>query len=820
MLMHQIRYTLRTLRRTPGFTAMAILTVALGVGANTAVFSVVDGVLLRPLPYAHPGRLVKLSEVPRLREASAARFGIAAANLEHYRLARSFEGLAGYNRMSRTLTASGEPVQVLGEEVTTNLFALLGASAGLGRVFGPGEDDPGRRDVVILTYAFWQAKFGGDRAILGRRLTFNGQPYSVIGVMPPGFRPLSEHRSGYPINFFIPAAFDATAAGGARRSISVVGRLQPDASIARAREEVSSLSADLGRRSPDTHRDLAAVITPLHDAIVGDVRSSLLVMLGAVGLVLVIACVNLANLLIVRAIGQGREVAIRMAIGATRAQITRDLALRGLILGLFGGAAGLLCGVWTRNLLVSLAPITMPRVDGVALSPRVLAFSFALAAITGIVAGLLPAVQLWRGDTAPTLSASALTTSGVGSVACWRGLLMAAEIAAALTLAVGAGLLVQSMRRLAAVDLGFETQGVLLFTVNPPDTKYRDEAERVALFEEIERRVASIPGVASAAVANEFPLRGGGQSRVTMPGPQALAGNAATGGDSGRRAGFQAVSPGYFATLRIPLVRGRLLAAGDRAGAPPAAVVNETFVRRFLPGRDPIGERFRESRTGVDSPDLTIVGVVRDARRDGPGADLIPLVYLAAAQPDTYRERTRLYEVAVRAAGADPHGLLPAIRRAVWSIDPSQPITNVLTLDEVIAGSTAERRFNTILLSAVTLLALGLAVVGVYGVVAHAAAQRTREIGIRVALGARRRDVLSLVIASGLRWALLGVVVGVAGAYAGTRFLAALLFGITPTDPGTFAGLAALMLGVAALASYVPARRAASVNPMSALRGD
>ncbi len=372
MLIHQIRYTLRTLRRAPGSTAMAILTVALGVGANTAVFSVVDGVLLRPLPYAHADRLVKVSEVPTSHRASAARFGIAAANLEHYRLARSVEGLAGYNRMSRTLTGSGEPVQVLGEEVTTDLFALVGASAALGRVFGPDEDDPGRRGVVILTYTFWQAKFGGDSAILGRTLTFNGEPYSVIGVMPQGFRALSEHRSGYTISFFMPAAFDAAAAGGTQRSIGAVGRLRPDASIERAREELGSLSADLGRRSPDTHRDLTAVITPLHDAIVGDVRSSLLVMLGAVGLVLVIACANLANLLIVRAIGQRREVAIRMAIGATRAQITIDLALRGLILGVFGGAAGLLCGVWTRNFLVSLAPITMPRTDGVALSPRVL----------------------------------------------------------------------------------------------------------------------------------------------------------------------------------------------------------------------------------------------------------------------------------------------------------------------------------------------------------------------------------------------------------------------------------------------------------------
>ncbi len=813
MLVHQIRYTLRTLRRAPGFTAIAILTVALGVGANTAVFSVVDGVLLRPLAYAHPDRLVKISEVPASRRVSS-RYDVEAASLQHYRLARSFEGLAGYNRMSRSLTGSGDPVQVRGEEVTTNLFAVLGASAAIGRVFGPDEDDPGGRHVVILTDAFWRATFGGDRAIVGRTLRFNGEPYVVIGVMPPRFRALSEHRSGFTISFFMPAAFDGAGASGGRRSISVVGRLRPDASIDGAREELRGLSDDLGRRSPNTRRGLTTVVTPLLDAIVGDVRPSLLVMLAAVGLVLVIACVNLANLLIVRAIGQGREVAIRMAIGATRAQLTIDLALRGLILGVFGGAAGLLCGVWTRNLLASLAPITMPRMDDLALSPRVLAVTFALAAITGIVAGLLPAVQLWRGDAAPTLRASALTTSGVRSVARWRGLLMAAEIAAALTLAVGAGLLVRSLMRLAAVDLGFVAEDVLLFTVNPPDTKYRDEASRVALFEEIERRVAAIPGVASAAVANEFPLRGGGQSRVI------IAGDAATGGEDVRRAGFQAVSPGYFATLQIPLVRGRLLAAGDRAGAPPAAVVSETFARRFLAGRDPIGQRFRESQPGAGSPELTIVGVVRDARRDGPSADLIPLVYVAAAQPDTYRERTHLFEVAVRAAGTDPHALLRAIQQAVWSIDPSQPITNVLTLNEVIAGSTAERRFNMTLLSAVAILALGLAIVGVYGVVAHAAAQRTREIGIRLALGAARHHVLSLVIASSLRWAVLGVAVGLAGAYAGTRFLAALLFGVTPTDPATFAGLAALMLGVAAVASYLPARRAASVSPMSALRAD
>jgi predicted permease len=811
LLIHQLRYSLRALRKAPGFTAMAILTVGLGVGANTAVFSVVDAVLLRPLPYADPERLVWLAERPASQPAFA-RSSVAAANLDHYRLARSLEGLAGYTRISRTLTGSGEPVQVRGEEVTPNLFSVLGTSAAMGRVFGLDEDVPGHRRVVILMDAFWRVTFGGDRAILGRTLTFDGEPHVVIGVMPSGFRGLSEHGSGYTIDFFVPSAFDEADA----RGISVVGRLKPDVSIARARAEMRTLSADLRRRRPDTHRDIEVAVAPLHDEIARPVRRSLLVLLGAVGLVLVIACVNLANLLIVRALGERREIAIRLAIGATRAQIVIDLALRGLILGVLGGGAGLICGVWTRNLLVSLAPITMPRMDHLALNSRVLAVTFALATITGIVAGLLPAVQLWRGHAAPALRASALTTTGVRSLARWRGLLMAAEIAAALTLAVGAALLVQSLIRLARVDLGFQSRDVLLFTVRLPETKYRDAAARLAFMAEVERRVAAIPGVASAALANEFPLRGGGFSRVMI----AADGSAAA--DSVRTAGFQAVSAGYFPTLQIPLVRGRLLSSEDRAGAPAAAVVNETFARRYLAGRDPIGQRFRRvtrAPAAVADPELTIVGVVRDARRDGPHTDLTPQVYLSAAQPETY-PWTQVAEVGVRTAAGDPRRLALAIQRAVSSIDPTQPIMSVMTLDDAVAGSTAMRRFNTTLLSAVASLAFGLAMVGVYGVVAHAAAQRTRELGIRVALGASRRHVLSLVVVNGVRWAILGVLIGLAGAYTGTRLLATLLFGVTPTDVATFASLAALMLGIAALASYVPARRAASVNPVSALRAD
>ena len=704
-----------------------------------------------------------------------------------------------------------------GEDVTTNLFAVLGASAAIGRVFDPDEDDPGRRRVVILMDRFWRAKFGGDRAILGRVLTFNGEPYDVIGVMPPGFRALSEHGSGFPIDFFVPAAFDEPAGPGGGRSIGVVGRLKPDVTIERAREELRILSSDLSRRSPETHRDLAAAIAPLHDEIVRRVRPSLLVMLGAVGLVLVIACVNLANLLIVRAIGQEREVAIRMAIGATRAQITIDLAIRGVVLGMIGGAAGLLCGVWTRNLLASLAPVTMPRMDDLALNARVLAVTFVLAAITGIVAGLLPAVQLWRGDAAPTLRASALTTSGVRSVARWRGVLMAAEIAAALTLAVGAGLLVQSLVRLANVDLGYEAHDVLLFTVNPPKTKYRDEAAHVALFEEIERRVASIPGVEAAAVANEFPLRGGGQSRVTILDAR---------GDAARRRARRSrrLPGGEPRLLRDAPHSARARAAarcrGSRRGAGGRG--RQRGIRAPLPRRPrshrpalpglPARARLTRAHHRRRRPRRAARRPARGSHAAGlPGGGATGHLCRADA-PVGGRDALGGGRSAPAAAGDPAGGLVdrsaPAdheradARRGDRGIDGGAPVQHDAARARWRSWPSDSRSS------------------GVYGVVAHAAAERTREIGIRIALGAGRRHVLSLVVASGLRWALVGVVFGLAGAYAGTRFLASLLFGVTPTDLATFAGLAALMLGVAALASYLPAHRAASINPVSALRGD
>jgi putative ABC transport system permease protein len=805
MLLHNIRYTLRLLRRSPGFTAIAVLTLALGIGANTAVFSVVDAVMLRPLPYADPARLVSLWEI-NTEEGFARRSSVAPANLVDYVAAnRTFAGLAGLSSSSMSLTKAGTPEQLQGEAVTWNLFAVIGVSPAIGRPFSVEEDRPGREHVVILSDSLWRGRFASDPAIVGRSITLNGEAYEVVGVMPAGFQALTQFRSSVEIAFFVPAAYPAELlANHGDHEISVVGRLGPGISVQHAQADLSGISTELGRRFPDTNRSVRATIAPLGQDVVRNVRVSLLMMLGSVGVVLLIACVNLANLLIVRAVGQSQELAIRIALGASRGQIAADVITRGVVLAVFGGAAGLLCGLWTRDALVAIAPASIPRLDHVAVSWRVLSMTFALSLVTGVLAGFLPALQASRRATVAALQATAPTLSGAQSLMRWRGMLMAGEIAAALVLAVGAGLLVRSLTRLTSIDLGFETAKVLTLTVRLPETRYTTPGARATFFTDLAQRVEGIPGVRSVAFANQFPMRGGWGGSVRVAGPS---------GDIVVDADFQAVSPGYFATLGIPLVRGRLLTADDRQGALPVAVVSQTFVRKYLGGREPIGYRF--ARTGPRVPTLTVVGVVGEIRRDGKEAELQPQVYLSAAQTDLYP--VRLANLAVRAT-ANPYGLVPAIQRAVWSIDPDQPITGVRTLDDVLLASMAQRRFNMTLLASFAMLAVGLALVGVYGVVSYAAAQRTREIGIRVALGASRRDVIALVVRSGLRWSIAGVAAGLIAASATTRLMTALLFEVSATDPATFVAIAVAMIAVAVGASYVPARRAASVDPIAALR--
>lgn len=813
MLLQNIRYSLRLLWRSPAFTAVAVLTLALGIGANTAVFSVVDAVIVKPLPYREPDRLMAVWE-GRTNRAVAVdithgpQSAVAPANLVDYiRETRSFQSLAGYASTSMSLTHSGPPQQLLGEAVTSNYFATLGVQPALGRVFREDEDRPGRDRVVMLTDALWRGQYGADPAILRRTIDLNNEPYAVIGVMPPAFQPLTQFALSTPVTFFVPAAYpDDLLANHGDHEISVVGRLKPGATPRQAQADLDATVAGLATRYPDSAASLRTLVQPLARDVARNVSGSLVVLVGAVGLVLLVACVNVANLLIVRAVGQRRDTAIRLAIGAARSQIVAEMLTRGLVLGALGGAMGLLCGVWTRDALIAIAPPSIPRLAHVTLDGTVLAATAALSLLTGLIAGVLPAWQASRADPGPALKATELATAGGRSVLRWRGVLMAAEVAAALVLAVAAGLLVRSLVTLAHVDLGFQTERVLAMNIALPETRYDTPEKRLAFFENLSTRVQGIAGAQSVAFANRFPMRGGWSSSAHFEGAQP---------DDDFVADFQAVNPGYFVTLGIPLVRGRTITGDDRTGAPGAAVVNQAFVRRFVPREDPVGKRF--ARGGRNNPLLTIVGVVADIRRDGKAANVQPEVYLSAAQTRAYP--VRLADFAVRAAG-DPRALVGAIQDAVWAVDPDQPITNVKTLDEVLSASMAERRFNLILLASFAFLAVGLAIVGVYGVVAYAASERTREIGIRVALGAAPRDVVALVVRNGLGWSIAGVVAGLAGAWAVTRLMTGLLFEVKPTDPPTFVGIAVVMVLVSLAASYVPARRASAVDPVRALRAE
>ena len=813
MLFQNVRYALRLLRRSPGFTAIAVLTLALGIGANTAVFSVVDAVMLQPLPYSDPDRLLAVWEGRTNRSMAidvshGPQSAVAPANLVDYaRETRTFESLAGYSGSSMSLTHAGPPEQLTGEAVTSNYLPTLGVQPSLGRNFRPEEDRPGHEKVAILTDGLWRGHFGADPAMLGRTIALNNEPYTVVGVMPASFVPLTQFQSSTPVVYLVPAAYpDELLAQHGDHEISVVGRLKPGVTIPQAQADLDATVQGLAQRYPDSAAALRTLTAPIARDIARGVSSSLLVLVGAVGLVLLVACVNVANLLIVRAVGQRRDTAIRLAIGAGRGQIVAEMLTRGLVLGVLGGAAGLLCGVWTRDALIAIAPDSIPRLAHVTLNGDVLIATLTLSVLTGFVAGVLPAWQASRTDPGPSLKSTELATAGGRSVLRWRGVLMAAEVAAALVLAVAAGLLVRSLATLTRVDLGFQTDRVLALNIALPQTRYDTPQKRLAFFERLAARARALPGVQSVAFANRFPMRGGWSSSANLEGTQP---------SDYFVADFQAVNPSYFVTLGIPLVRGRTIGDDDRLGAPGAAVVNQAFVQKFLPREDPIGKRF--ARSGRGNPLITIVGVVGDIRRGGKTAAVQPEVYLAAGQTNVYP--VQLSDFAIRASG-DPHTLVGSIQDAVWAIDPDQPITNVKTLDEVLSASMAQRRFNLTLLACFAVLAVGLALVGVYGVVAYAASERTREIGIRVALGAAPQDVVALVVRSGMAWSMGGVLAGLAGAWAATRVMTGLLFEIKPTDPITFAAVAAMMVGVAAAASYLPARRAASIDPVTALRAE
>jgi predicted permease len=798
--MNDFRYALRSLLKKPAFTALAVGTLAVAIGVNTAVFSIVDAIMLRPLSYPQPDRVVALRE---FRETARGfrRTTVSPANLADYEATGVFEALAGYVGASRNVTGDGAPERLAGQQASWNFFRAIGVKPAIGRDFVAGEDHQGRHHVVILSHELWTSRYGGEQ-VLGKTMTLDGEPYEIVGVMPAGFRPPGQFGARDQIQFYVPAGFPPEALRSrGDHMIRVVGRLRSNVSLDQAGAAVARVAQGIARTYPESNK-VQATLVPLQTEIVGDLQTPLRVLLGAVGFVLLIACANVANLLLMRGVGRQREIAIRAALGAGRGRIAREFLVYSGVLGLAGGVAGLFAAFWIQQALVALAPANTPRLESVALDGRVVAFTAVVAMATSLLAGLLPA---WRISAfAPV---DALRKAGAGPASAdvlrWRSLFAAMEVAVALILLVGAGLLLRSFVLLNAVDLGFQTDKVLTMSVRLSEAHYANAEQRLAFFERLSGQVERLPGVASASFSNSFPLRGSWGGTLMVEGS-----NARPDVD------LQAVSPSYFRTLGIPLTRGRSLNAFDRTGSMPVALVNEAFVRQLLPEGDPLGRRLRRNPS---QPWITIVGVVTDVRRDGRTADIRPQVYFPAAQTALYP--VRLADLAVRATG-DPHQLLASIQREVWAIDRNQPIANVRTLDEILDASVAQRRFQMLLITGFAIVAVLLALVGLYGVVSYAVQQRTYEIGIRMALGAGVGGIVWLVGRQVAIPVLTGLAVGLAGAYGLSQSLESLLFEIEPTDPITFGAVAVLLLVTSAAAAIVPARRATRVDPVTALRSE
>lgn len=819
-LIQDLRLGARTLRKTPGFTAIAVVTLALGLGINTAVFSVVNAVMIRSLPYPEAGRLISLWEEANrkqdLRQFSSSgssvgssggpkRSTVSVANLADYRRqSHAFTGLAAYDLTPKNLTENGTPERINGETVTAEFFSVLGIEPALGRTFTPADDRVGANPVAIVTDGFWQRRLGSDTGVLGRTIMLDAKPRQVIGVLPRGFQSPAQFGTKAPVEFYVPASYskELLAAHG-DHEVNVVGRLQPGVSVKAAQAELNAISEALAKQYPGTNEGMRAVIGPLHDDLVQNVRDSMFALLGASVLIVLITCVNVANLLLVRAVGRRHESSVRLALGASRFRMVRQFLAESMLVAAAGCAAGILLGRVMMGLLISIAPPSIPQIQSVTMDWRVFAVCTAVATFTGLAFGVAPAWQASQTRPAEALKTTARNTGGK-SQARWRTSLTVAEVALSMVLLVGAGLLLKSFMLLMGVDLGFHPDRVLVMNISLPDLRYTDQTKRLQFFQQLEERVARLPGVRAVAFSNRMPLRGGWGTGIeidTDPGPT-------------YDTDCQAVNPGYFETLGISLVRGRLLTTADRAGSLEAGLVNTAFVRQYLHGQEPIGRRIRR---GEGRPWVTIVGIVSDIRRGGKTEKITPQVYLSAGQVDLYP--VRIGDFAVRTAG-QPRSLVNAIQSQVWALDKDQPVTGVRTMEEIIDASVSERRFQTLLLIVFASVAVGLAMIGIFGVLSYSVNQRTPELGLRMALGAAPRNILALVLKQAGTLIGVGVIIGLAGAYGLTRYVQSLLFGIKSTDWTTYAAAVALLAIVAVAASLIPARRGSRVDPIVALRYD
>jgi putative ABC transport system permease protein len=827
-LLQDLRYAVRTALRDRAFTLVAVLTLALGIGANSALFTIVNAVLLAPLPFHDPAQLVRVTTDftgQRTRDA-----GLSIPELFDLRRSGVFSEIAGVWPVSANLTETEEPERVETALVEATYFTMLGVRPGLGRLFTAADGQPGITEVAVISDALWRRRFGSDPGVLGRRIRVDNDRYTIIGVAPASFRHPGRGTETA-VEVWAPAGWLASPfpTQPVRRAYVLQGglaRLAPGLTPPAAQARLDAIAADLRRQYPADYPAAAGWtwrVIALQDDLVGNVRPALLLLLGAVGFVLLIACANVASLLLARSAARQREVAVRRALGAGRGRLIQQLLTESVLLSALGGAAGLLIAVWGVEALVQLSPADLSRLHGIAVNGQVLAFTAVLAIVTGIAFGLAPALHGSRVDLNRVMRESTRGATASRPVARLRGALVVAEFALALVLLVGAALLVQSFWRLQGVDLGFRSQSVLtarLWLPQPNDPSsgpYFTHAARAAFYRRVLDRIAALPGVEVAGGVSALPLTGT-RGRLSFR----IDGRSPDAGDT-PAAEAALATPGYFRALGIGLVAGRVFDDHDTADTPPVVVVSESLARRYFAGEDPIGKRIAPGGRVVapNGPQpappinwLTIVGVVRDVRTSSVDSDAPAMVYRTVWQASNLN-----LSLAIR-TNADAATLAEAIRREVKVVDRNEPVFAVKTMDEVVGSALAERRFSMLLLALFAGTALVLSAIGIYGVMAYFVSQRTQEIGIRIALGASSRDLLRLVLGEGVRLAAAGVALGLVGALALTRAVSSLLYRVDPRDPWTFAALAAALTVVALVACYLPARRAARVDPICALRGD
>jgi len=810
-LLRDIRYGLRGLLKRPGFAAIAVLTLALGIGANTAIFSVVDAVLLRPLPYSEADRLV----MPwGTRTDAQERTNVSYPDFVDWQAqTKTLEYIAAYNSAGALLRqGDAEPQLIAGAAVSADLLPLLKVTPILGRSFTRAEDQANSAPVIVLGYELWQKQFNSDPNIAGKQIRLGSTSATVLGVLPPGFRfPATAPKT----EFLRPLASTLGERTQRRSSYSlrVVARLKPGVTAAAAASEMRAIGVQLEQQYPDEGFRLGSRVISLHDAVTWGSKTPLLVLLGAVGFVLLIACANVANLSLARAAARSREMAIRAALGAGRRRVVRQLLTESLLLSILGGTLGLFIAWWGVHFLLAASPLDLPRVKEVGLDTNVLLFTAAISVLTGVLFGLAPALQASRADLQHSLKEGGRNTTGGVLRNRVRAVLVVVEVALSLVLLVGAGLLGRSFVLLNEVHPGFEPERVLTTNLSLAKAKYPKPEQQQAGFAEIISRAAAIPGVESAAVIYPLPLGGDSNSGTFL-----IAGRPVPRNEDKPTSSHRVISPDYFRTLNIPVSRGRPFDARDNQHAPPVLIVNETFARRYFAGTEALGQHIiieGELGDNVLPPPREIVGIVGDVRHESLDAVSGPEYYVPYTQAPA-----AFMSLVLRSSSDNPAGLSTSLREVIKQIDKDQYIAAIQPMSNLVTESIARRRFNAMLTGLFAVVALILASIGIFGVLNYSVAQRTQEMGLRVALGAQTRDVLQLVLGQGVRLILLGLALGLVASLALTRLLAGMLFGVTATDPTTFVGVSFLLAGVALLACYIPARRATKVDPLVALRDE